>query len=1291
MTTHGAAMRVLIADDSAILRQRMATQLAQDPGVAVVAEAGDTQETLAMIEAERPDAVVLDLSMPGGGGIAVLEALRGRRSPPAVVVLTNHVLEEYRERCLGLGASAFLDKSADAVSVIQALRDVVRPPAGPPTAPMAEPPMAEPPVASAGSGETVEMLPVPIAILDGAATILVANRAWQEFMGSWSAGLSFAPGANYLADLQAAAARFGAGFAPLERQVRDALGGRCDAFSVIIPCPPGGALPWMRVDGRRTGANGTTRLLLLKKVVSEEGRVRDQVRATGLIHESLAEHVPDILFRYRLWPDQAFEYVSPAVTRITGYTPEDVHADPAILDAVVHPDDQAIVEEARREAHALRKPLEVRLFRKDGEMVWLDVRISYVRDAERRVVAAEGVARDVTERKRMEDSLRRKEAEVSLLLERSPDPVAVLAGDGTLISVNRATEEIVGAARERLIGRRIQELPGWAAGTDDVLARVLSVATTGQPADQEELQFTRRDGRQVVLDVRALPIEIEGQLRVVTVSRDMTVRKNAERVMRLQSAALDAAANGVVITDREGRIEWVNPAFSRLTGYGAAEAMGRTPRFLKSGHQDDAFYTEMWNTITAGRTWRGELVNRRKDGTLYPEEMHLTPVRDSTGAITHFIGIKEDVSERNAALASLRYSEGRFRAVADSASDAIIVADGEGRIVYWNRAAVESFGYDVRALHELRFTDLIPEATSVVEFAQTAHTGEVPSSGPVLEVMAYRRDGSAFPVELTVSRSWKQDDRRFFSAVVRDLTERRQAEAALRESEARFRGTFEQAAVGIAHLDMEGRYLRANQRLADMLGYSVDELLTMRFQDVTAPDDLADSVALRDELAAGKRDMARLEKRYLRKDGRQLWAMLTVSAARDATGVVRHLITVVEDVTAQQQLREQLHQAQKMEAVGRLAGGVAHDFNNLLTIIRGEAELALEDVREATPLRESLVEIKKASDRAAILTGRLLAFSRKQIVEKRVLGLNALVADAETMLRRLLEASIRIELDLQAEHDLVDADPSQLEQVLVNLVVNARDAMPHGGTLTVMTRTVQLDEEYVAAHPGASAGPHVLLAVSDTGIGMDDDVKRHLFEPFFTTKPRGQGTGLGLATCFGIVKQSGGYVGVYSEPDIGTTMNVFLPRASGTPAVEAEPAPRAGPAGHETVLIVEDEEPVRRIARRLLTQHGYSVLEAKSAEDGLALLETVSEPVHLLLSDVVLPGLGGRELAARAQQLRPDLRVLFMTGYTDDAHLRRLLEDQRVAVIHKPFHRDTLLEKVRQVLNQADAHAGLQA
>ena len=669
MTTHGDPVRLLIADDSAILRQRLATQLAQDPQVTVVAEAGDTQETLALVETERPDVVVLDLSMPGGGGIAVLEALRGRASRPAVVVLTNHVLEEYRERCLGLGAAAFLDKSADAGGVIQALRSLAPRPVDSPSGEDA---------AMVAPGETVEMLPVPMAILDGDAKILVANRAWQEFISTWPAPGMFGPGADYLSDLRRAAARFGPGLAVLEPQVRDALAGRCDTFTVTVPCPQGGVLPWMRVDGRRTGANGSTRLLLLKRRITEQGRVEDMVRTTRQIHESLAEHVPDILFRYRLWPDEGFEYVSPAVTRITGFTPEDVCADPAILDAVVHPDDQGVVEDARREVQALRKPLEVRLVRKDGALIWLDVRITYLRDAEGRVVAVEGVAREATERKRMEELLRGKETEVRLLLEHSPDPVAVLAQDGTVISVNRASEDVVGVPRERLIGRKVQDLPGWSAEAEGAIARVLAVTTTRRPVEPEEVQFTRRDGRRVVLDVRALPLEIDGTLRVVTVSRDMTARKDAERVMRIQSAALDAAANGVVITDRDGTIERVNPAFTRLTGYGAAEVVGRNPRFLKSGQQDPAFYDDLWRTITAGQTWRGELTNRRKDGTLYPEEMHITPVRDPAGVISHFIAIKEDVAERNAALASLRYSEGRFRAVADSASDAIIVADGEG-------------------------------------------------------------------------------------------------------------------------------------------------------------------------------------------------------------------------------------------------------------------------------------------------------------------------------------------------------------------------------------------------------------------------------------------------------------------------------------------------------------------------------------------------------------------------------------------------------------------------------------
>ncbi|MDH4351229.1 MAG: PAS domain S-box protein, partial [Gemmatimonadota bacterium] len=1099
MTGTGDTMRILIADDSALLRQRVSAQLLQNPRVSVVAEACDTQETLALIETARPDAVVLDLSMPGGGGIAVLEALRERPSRPAVIVLTNHVLEEYRERCLALGAAAFLDKSGDAAIVSQVIQGL-------------EPRHPEP-MAVVSAAETVELLPIPGAVLDETGTILVANSAWRELVSAWPGGPALLPGADYLAAMRRAATEGGSDLAEIARRVRDALAGGPRAFTLTVRWPAGGDAPWVRVDGKLVGVNGATRLLVIKTRVTDAGQRMDVLSAKSRRPELPPEHVPDIVFRYRLWPDQEFEYLSPAAMRITGYSAEDLRANPHLLDTVIHPDDEPVVDAARREPLADRRPFRTRVICKDGSVVWMDVHVSYVRDATGRVVAVEGVARDVT------------------------------------------------------------------------------------------------------------------------------VERETERVMRLQAAALDAAANGVVITDRTGAIEWVNPAFTRLTGYEPAEVVGRNPSFLKSGEQNDAFYRAMWRSITAGEPWRGELTNRRKDGTLYAEEMQITPVRDLSGAITHFIAIKEDVSERNAALSSLRYSEGRFRAVADSASDAIIAVDASGRIVYWNRVALERFGYEESEIRDVHFADLLPDlgaAGNGRESKGARESGAAVIPDRVTEGIARRRDGTTFPAEVALSRVWTQGAQRFFSAVIRDVTERRQAEAALRESEARFRGTFEQAAVGISHVDFEGRFVRANRRFAEMLGYSVDELLTMRFQDVTAPDDMSGNLdRLRDELLSGRRSTVRLEKRYLRSDGRPIWVKLTSAVARDAAGAANHLINVMEDVTEQRLLREQLNQAQKMEAVGRLAGGVAHDFNNLLTIIRGEAELAIEDLPESAPLRESLLEIKKASDRAALLTRQLLAFSRKQIVEKQVFSVNRLVTDAEKMLGRLLEASIHIELDLAAAPDLVEADPAQVEQVLMNLVVNARDAMPHGGTLTVTTQSVVLDDTFVLANRGAKPGSYVLLAVSDSGTGMHDEVKQHLFEPFFTTKPGGQGTGLGLATCFGIVKQADGYIAAYSEQGVGTTMKVYLPRSDKGVASDAPPIVRSAPTGSETVVVVEDEDAVRRIARRILAERGYTVLEAASAEEGLALLAERPGPVHLLLSDVVLPDFGGRELAIRAQRLRP--------------------------------------------------------
>src|SRR5438270_9200997 len=398
-------------------------------------------------------------------------------------------------------------------------------------------------------------------------------------------------------------------------------------------------------------------------------------------------------------------------------------------------------------------------------------------------------------------------------------------------------------------------------------------------------------------------------------------------------------------------------------------------------------------------------------------------------------------------------------------------------------------------------------------------------------------------------------------------------------------------------------------------------------------------------------------------------------------GVAVGVQGIARDITERKHLEDQLRQSQKMEAIGQLAGGVAHDFNNLLTAINGYSSLALQRIDDNHPLRSYLEEIKKAGDRAANLTRQLLAFGRKQILQPLPINLNDVVTDMNKMLRRLIGEDIQLTAKLDLSLERIKADPGQIEQVLVNLVVNARDAMPQGGNLTIETATVELGQEYAGRHMGVLPGQYVMLAVSDTGTGMDEATQARIFDPFFTTKEKGKGTGLGLSTVYGIVKQSNGYVFVQSEVGAGTTFYVYLPRVEDT-AEELTPAlPAQSEAGGcETVLLVEDEESVRELVRLTLASRGYQVLEAENGECGLRIAESFKEHIDILITDVVMPGIGGRELARKLLLLRPGISVLYLSGYTEDAVVTRGALGPRTAFLQKPFTLQNLAKKVREVL-----------
>jgi PAS domain S-box-containing protein len=517
-------------------------------------------------------------------------------------------------------------------------------------------------------------------------------------------------------------------------------------------------------------------------------------------------------------------------------------------------------------------------------------------------------------------------------------------------------------------------------------------------------------------------------------------------------------------------------------------------------------------------------------------------------------------------------------------------------------------------------------------------------------------------------------------AAVRGAIDHARQRAAARAAARRYEALFHGAPVGLLRSLADGRMLAANTAAARIWGYpDIEALLGVDAWELYAdPEDRARLVAR----IEGSEVVQDFELRGRRGDGTLIWVSVGVRAERDARGRTLHYEWSVTDITERKRLESELRQAQKLEAIGQLAGGIAHDFNNLLTVITGRSHLALAQLPPDHALRRHIELIQTTAERAAALTRQLLAFSRKQVLEPRVLNVNAVVAGLAPMLRRLIGEDLELAAVPEAELGCVKADPSQLEQVILNLAVNARDAMPQGGRLTIETGNVELDEAYARCHLGASAGRFVMLAITDTGHGMDAAVKARIFEPFFTTKEPGKGTGLGLATVFGIVKQSGGSIEVYSEPAQGTTFKVYLPQVEEAVDRTAAVAAPTLARGSETILLVEDDDEVRALARETLEGHGYAVIPAAAPAEALRLAGRHSGPIHLLVTDVVMPQLSGRGLAEQLTPGHRDLRVLYMSGYTSDAVVRHGVLAEGTAFLQKPFTPYILLLKVQEVLDR---------
>ncbi len=622
-----------------------------------------------------------------------------------------------------------------------------------------------------------------------------------------------------------------------------------------------------------------------------------------------------------------------------------------------------------------------------------------------------------------------------------------------------------------------------------------------------------------------------------------------------------------------------------------------------------------------------------------------------------------------------RHLAEQYRLLFEEAPHPMWVVEGETlRFLAVNREAVDRYGYTREELLGLTLRDLRPpeDVPAMLDGVARVFEGEAKTGrwrhltkhGDLREVMV-------------ASQPLLFDSRPALLAVVDDITEKARAEAALHRSRHLLHGIVDGAASEICATDLAGRILLANQRFAEGLGGSREAIVGRLARDVAAGT--ADPVDARGREALATGAVVQYEEEVTR-GGEPRTHLVVKFPLLDDAGHPYALCSIATDVTAVKRLEAQLRQSQKMEAIGQLAGGIAHDFNNLLTVVLGYSEMVLGHLGTGEP-RRAVEQIRRAGERAAALVGQLLAFSRQQKLAPAVVDLNAAVTGLQAMLERLLGEDVELGARLRAARGRVMVDGGQLEQVIVNLAVNARDAMPEGGILLLETADVELDAAYAAAHPDASAGRHVLLAVSDTGRGMDAGTRARIFEPFFTTKEPGKGTGLGLSTVYGIVRQSGGHIEVYSEPEHGTTFKIYLPSAALPEAGTAREAATAPPpGGSETILLVEDDPGVRELAKALLGAAGYTVLAEETVAASLERARDHRGPIHMLLTDFILPAMRGPEAAARFSQLRPDARVLYMSGYTGGMMGRREQLPLTASLLPKPFTARQLLEKVREVL-----------
>ncbi len=1049
-------------------------------------------------------------------------------------------------------------------------------------------------------------------------------------------------------------------------------------------------------------------VIMVARDITGRKRAEEALRESEENYRTLVENSPDIIMRFDR--EMRHLFASDSVRKVVGIPPESfigkTHREmgfpPSQCD--YYEERIATVFETGKEGRDQ--------FTFDGLLgpVVFDWRLAPEFDRDGTVRTVLSFSSDITDRKRAEDERGHTLSILQATLESTEDGILVVSITGAVSGYNHTFLRMWGIPEEGIDSMNDMGLIEYAMSQirEPERFRKQVMRYYEQPDINGFGVVELLDGR--VFECYSRPQRIgDSVVGRVWNFRDITLRLNTDAALRESESALrsvfQATPMGITfIRDRVMRS--VNDAMCEALGYSREELVGSDTRFL---YLTDAEYGEIGSEFYSQvlREGRGSIETRmrKKDGsTIY---VTLTGRVLHTDDPSHgFVVTFQDVTARKKSEEALRASERRYREIYDSIPVSIWEYDVSETLRLFREAGDMGMtgmnGRDPKVLDalvsSLRLLDVNRETVimygarnkeDVIGKDEAYRGGEIKEAlcrlasayqagekRAKIEIVDETHDGRKINILLQVnfSEEMKKTGRALFTVL--NITERKQAERALRESEERNRKILETTRDGFALVDGRGRYVEVNEAYCGMTGYSREELLAGDVEMLGMEDEVELYDGRREEIVARGAD--RFETRHRHKDGRIIDVEISIAYLSGEN----LFVSFVRDITERKRLEMQLLQAQKMEIVGRLAGGVAHDFNNILTVINANAELALMFMKPEDPHYEAFEEINKAGERASNLTRQLLAFSRRQIIEPRVINLNRTLLDMDKMFRRLIGEHIELKTIPDESLSPVKADPGQIEQVITNLVVNARDAMSGGGKLTLETRNVILDEEYSRTHPDTAPGRYVMLAVSDTGGGMSEEVLSHIFEPFFTTKPVGQGTGLGLSTCYGIVKQNGGSIWFYSEVGKGTMAKVYLPAVEdpGRPFNPGD-GPDAFPGGKETVLVVEDDDSIRELVVRQLTASGYTVLSAANGDEALAMVHKHTERINLLITDMVMPLMGGRELADHFSALQSGMRILFMSGYTDNAIVHHGVLQPGVKFIQKPFSMSEFMRKIRETLD----------